>query len=73
MRQVGTRREPAIRMQASGRLLAEGARFNEAVGQLSRTAFIPRGIHRFRSHEDANRHAEQCLARGMGLLAAERG
>lgn len=73
MRQVGKRRDPAIDLQPSGRLLAEGARFNEAVAQFSRTTFIPRGIHRFRSHEEANRHALQCLVRGMGLLAARRG
>jgi hypothetical protein len=73
MRQVGKRRDPVIELQASGRLLVEGARFSEAVAQLSRTTFIPRGIHRFRSHEDANRHALQWLVRGMGLLAARRG
>lgn len=72
MRQVGKRREPVIELKASGHLLVGGARFNESFAQLSRTTFIPRGIHRFRSHEDANRHALQCLVRGMGLLAAQR-
>lgn len=73
MRQVGKRREPSLELRASGRLLVEGACFNEAVAQFSRTTFIPRGIYRFRSHEGANLHALQCLVRGMALLAARRG
>jgi hypothetical protein len=73
MREVGNRRALVLELRASGHLLAEGARFSEAVAQLSRTTFIPRAIYRFRSHEDANRHAQQGLVRGMGLLAAQRG
>jgi hypothetical protein len=72
MRQVGSRRETAIAEQASGLLLAAGARFNETVSHLSPRTFIPKGVYRFRSHEEANRHEQDCLARGMGLLAAER-
>jgi hypothetical protein len=53
-------------------LLAEGARFNEAISRLSQTTFVPKGIYRFRSHDAANRHAEDCLVRGMGRLAATR-
>jgi hypothetical protein len=59
--------------QASGLLLAEGARFNEALSRLARTTFVPKGLYRFRSHDEANRHELDCLVRGMGLLAAERG
>ncbi|HSW06879.1 hypothetical protein [Aquabacterium sp.] len=58
--------------KASGQLLAEGARFNEAVSRLAPTTFIPKGVYRFKSHEDANRQAQDCLVQGMGLLAAER-
>ena len=72
MRQVGSRREPAVAQEASGYLLAAGARFNEAVSRLSPTTFVRKGVYRFSSHEDANRHAQDCLVRGMGLLAAER-
>ncbi|MBK7663695.1 MAG: hypothetical protein IPJ21_09170 [Sterolibacteriaceae bacterium] len=72
MKQVGTRRDPAIEMQASGRLLAEGARFNETVARLSPTTFIPKGVYHFRSHQEANLHEQECLARGMGRLAAKR-
>ena len=72
MRQVGTRREPAVVKQARGLLLAEGARFNEAVARLAPTTFIPKGVYRFRSHAEANQHELSCLVRGMGLLAAQR-
>ena len=72
MRQVGARRERAIAAKANGLLLAEGARFNEAVSGLSRSTFVPKGVYRYKSHEEANRHEQDCLVRGMGLLAAER-
>jgi len=72
MRQVGTRREPGVVERASGWLLAEGARFNESVSRLAPTTFTPKGIYRFGSHEDANRHQLDCLGRGMGRLALRR-
>jgi hypothetical protein len=73
MRQVGTRREPEVVEHASGRLLAEGARFNETVSRLAPTTFVPKGVYRFRSHDEANRHRLDCLVRGMGLKAMRRG
>jgi hypothetical protein len=73
MRHVGKRQEPALVYQASGVLLAEGARFNETMAKLAPCTFIPKGVYRFASHEDANRHQQDCLVRGMGLLAAQRG
>jgi hypothetical protein len=72
MRQVGSKRERALAVNASGALLAEGARFNEAISRLSQTTFVPKGIYRFRSHDAANRHAEDCLVQAMGRLAATR-
>jgi hypothetical protein len=72
MRQVGSRREKGLALNANGELLIEGARFSEAVSGLSQSTFVPKGIYRFRSHEAANRHAEDCLVRGMGRLAAAR-
>jgi hypothetical protein len=70
MRQVGSKRERTLAVNASGDLLAQGARFNEAISRLSQTTFVPKGIHRFSSHDAANRHAGDCLVRGMGRLAA---
>ncbi len=72
MRQVGTRRLPTIAKQASGLLLIEGARFSQTIAHLSPTTFVPKGMYRFASHEQANQHAQDCLVQGMGLLAVER-
>lgn len=71
-KQVGSRREQQLTAAASGILLAEGARFSESISHLSPTTFVPKGVYRFRSHEEANRHEQDCLVRGMGLLARER-
>lgn len=61
-----------LAQKASGRLLAEGARFNEAISRLSQSTFMPKGVYRFNSHADANRHEQDCLMCGMGRRAAER-
>ena len=58
--------------RANGEALAEGARFSEAVSHLTRSTFIPKGVYRFKTHEAANKHQQDCLALGMGMLAAER-
>ena len=73
MRQVGRRREPEIVQQASGQLLMAGARFSEALSALAPSTFVPKGVYRFKSHADANQHQQDCLVRGMALLAARRG
>jgi hypothetical protein len=72
MRQVGARREPDMVEHASGLLLAEGARFNEAVSRLAPTTFVPKGVYRFRSHDEADRQRLDCLVHGMGRLALKR-
>jgi len=72
MRTVGIRREQQITAHASGDALATGARFSESLSRLAPSTFIPKGVYRFKSHEAANKHQQDCLARGMGLLAAGR-
>jgi hypothetical protein len=69
---VGHRHKRPIAMQGDGTLLMEGARFSETIAQLAKSTFIPKGVYRFRSHKDANRQQEDCLAQGIGRLAAER-
>ena len=51
---------------AGGAALAAGALFSESIAHLAKSAFIPKGIYRFKSHEAANKHQQDCLARGMG-------
>ena len=72
MRQVGHLREPQIVEQASGLLLIEGARFSEALSALAPSTFGPKGVYRFKTHAEANQHSQDCLVRGMALLAARR-
>jgi hypothetical protein len=72
MKLVGSRREPKLTEHSSGEALAAGARFSESIAALAKCMFIPTGVYRFKSHEAMNKHQEDCLARGMGLLAAER-
>ena len=72
MKTIGSRRQPQMTAHASGEALAAGARFSESIAHLAKSTFIPKGIYRFKSHEAANKHQQDCLARGMGLLAAKR-
>jgi hypothetical protein len=69
---VGHRRERPMAGQGDGILLAEGARFSETIALLAKSTFIPKGVYRFRSHMEANTQQADCLAKGMGRLAAER-
>jgi hypothetical protein len=72
MKTIGSRRQPEMTAHASGEALAAGARFSESIAHLAKSTFIPKGIYRFKSHEAANKHQQDCLARGMGLLAVKR-
>jgi len=72
MKIVGRRTEQAIQQSASGDLLGDGARFSESISHLSPSTFIPKGVYRFLTHDDANQHWQECLARGMATLAAKR-
>jgi len=72
MKIIGKRRESVMTARAAGASLAEGARFSESISYLAKTTFVPKGVYRFKSHEAANQHAQDCLVRGMGQLATER-
>jgi hypothetical protein len=74
MRTVGRRREAPLSFSASGKLLAQGARFNDDLRGLPTgdAAFIPKGLYRFRTHEEAAAHALNCLVERMARIAARR-
>lgn len=74
MRVVGKRKLRALQAAASGTLLAEGARFNQAVERFPEFAstFIPKGLYRFKTLEEADAHRMRCLAEGMARLARKR-
>jgi hypothetical protein len=75
MKVVGKRRLRELQARASGVLLAEGARFNEGMERFPDLAstFIPKGLYRFRTPEEADAHRSRCLAQGMARLARKRG
>jgi hypothetical protein len=75
MRTVGHRQPSPISFAASASRLAEGARFNDEIHRLpsGRDSFIPKGVYRFKTHADANRHRLDCLAAGMASIARSRG
>lgn len=74
MRTIGHRKETPITFSASAALLAEGARFNDEIHPLPTggTTHIKKGIYRFKSHEEANRHEQDCLAKSMAQIALAR-
>ena len=72
MRQVGTRVEQAITERASGAMLVQGALFIEALSKLSPAVFNIKGVYRYKSHDEADRHELDHLVEGMGQLAAKR-
>ncbi len=74
MRIVGKRTERPISFSASAALLIEGARFNDEIHRLptGQTGFIPKGVFPFRSHEEANRQQDECLAAAMARSAKSR-
>ena len=74
MRTVGHRKEHPITFSASAALLTEGTRFNDELHRLptGSQTFIPKGVTRFKTHEEANRHDQECLAMGMAEIALNR-
>lgn len=74
MRTIGHRKERPITFSASAVMLEEGARFNDEIHRLptGNRTFIPKGVFRFKTHEEANRHYLDCLADGMAQIALER-
>ena len=74
MRTVGHRKERPITFSASAVLLAEGMRFNDEIHRLptGNRTLIPKGVYRFKSFEDANRHDFDCVVAGIAQTVLER-
>ena len=74
MRSVGHRKTRPPAFSGLAALLEEGARFNDEIHRLptgDRT-FIRKGIYRFKTHEDANRHDLDRIASGIAAIVLER-
>lgn len=74
MRTIGHRKERLITFSASAELLIEGARFNDEIHRLpsGNLTFMPKGVFRFKTHEEANRFDFKCLTEGMARIALAR-
>lgn len=74
MRTVGHRKEHPICFSASAAALLAGARFNDEIHRLptGNVSFMPKGVYRFRTHGEANRHQLDCLVAGMAAAALAR-
>lgn len=71
MRIVGRKSEPLPTPLASGEALMRAASFNEMMQSImpyGKIGCIPKGIYRFKTHEEANRQQDECLARHMANI-----
>lgn len=71
MKIIGHRHPPPLTYLASGVQLAEGARFSETLANLSPTLGIAKGVYRYATHEAANQHWLECIARNMANANAQ--
>lgn len=65
MKIVGKRRERGITFHADGALLREGAVFNTELQKMQSTFRFPRGVFRYKTHEEADRHMMECVVNTM--------
>ncbi len=72
MRVVGKRKVQAISFHADGALLRAGALFNTEIQKLQSTFRFPRGVYRYKSHEDADRHMMECVVDSMVAIQRNR-
>ena len=74
MRIVGDRKQRVISLSARPDLLIEGARFNDEIHRIpgGEMTCIPKGVYRFKTHEQANQQQEKYIIAGIVQLARER-
>lgn len=74
MRTIGHRAPPRISTQASGRLLGEGALFNDEIHRLptGTRSFIQKGFHRFRTLDEARQIKDALRAQGIADVTRKR-
>ena len=72
MRQVGTRKESPVQALADAKALVVGAQFSMSIAQLAGdSTFVPKGLYRFHTHEEAALKNQVWLADGMARIALE--
>lgn len=71
MRTVGSRKIRPVHVHATGDLLRQGALFNDEIHLLptGNTTYFPKGVYRYTSHEEANKHWIECIVKGIAQHA----
>ena len=72
MRIVGKHKYTEIFATASGEHLKRAAMFNETLQATmpnGNQGYIPKGIYRFKTHRDANKHQDDCLVAHLVRIA----
>ena len=71
MKIVGKRQIRPISKHASGYLLKQGALFNDEIHGLPTgdMTFFPKGLYRYKTHEEANAQMETWVIEGMAKHA----
>jgi len=75
MRVVGKRVQDDISFDASAERLIAGARWNDAMQRTfgaNQPGVFPKGVFRYRSHEEADEAALDALAKRMASIALSR-
>jgi hypothetical protein len=67
MKKVGHKKLMNPQHAASGQLLRRGCELNDALHELptGNTTWFPKGIYRYKSAIEANRHWDECVAKGI--------
>ena len=68
MKVAGKRKERKITVHADGALLREGALFNTEMQKMQSTFRFPRGVFRYKTHEEADRHMMDCVVDSMAVI-----
>jgi hypothetical protein len=68
MKVAGKRKERSITVHADGALLREGALFNTEMQKMQSTFRFPRGVFRYKTHEEADRQMMDCVVDSMAAI-----
>ncbi len=67
MKVMGKRKMPDISFKASAELFLRGCELNDNLHKLptGATTYFPKGIYRYATFEESNKHWEECLIEGI--------
>ena len=68
MKVAGKRKERSVTIHADGALLREGALFNTEMQKMQSMFRFPRGVFRYKTHEEADRHMMDCVVDSMAAI-----